>query len=169
MIPFLKRKIPAETVGRSLLYIADWKHPPTAERIKASLGMIGDEEIDRVKYQTEIIFLTAFTIDYVVTMTLGEGPTTQAILRAYYDAFEERGKENLLWADIFRVLKSRSIEYSMAVRNPHPEYGVPYAVGRAFSEICGAPLSARVMLAGSAHFASTFRMVSKVLNSYKVV
>ncbi len=168
MIPFLKRKVPAETVGSVLLNLVDWTRPQTAEGVKTSVDMVG-EGIDRKHYQPEFLMLTAFTIDYAVTVTLGEGPTTQAILRAFYNGFEERGKEDSLWARFFEILKSRSIEYSMAVRNPHPEFGVPYAVGRAFSEICGAPLSARVMLAGSAHFSSTFRIVSKVLNSYKVV
>ena len=167
MLPFLKKNVPADTVGLVLLNSVDWSRPATAESLKASLDLLGESADDK-HFLPEFILLTAFTVDFAVTTALGEGPTTRAVLGAFYKQFEKMAKEDSLWAALFEALKSHGLTYSMAVRTGHAN-GLPYAAGRAFSEICGRPLSARVMLAGSVHFTSTFQGVSKVLESCKIV
>jgi hypothetical protein len=92
MLPYLKKKIPADTVGLVLLDCVDCSHPSTAKSLRASLNLLG-EGVDQKDYLPEFILLTAFTVDYAVTMALGEGPTTRAVLDAFYKHIEKMAKK----------------------------------------------------------------------------
>ncbi len=167
MLPFLKKKATAELLGVTLFRLIDIGVPATAQNHTSALELLG-EGADRKHHLPEITMLTAFTIDYAVTAKLGEGTTTSAVLTAFYAYWEEMGKQDSILAKLFDVFQSRALIYTAAVRNGHPN-GLPFAIGKAYSEACGHRLSLRAMLAGSAVFTSTFQMISKILDSVKII
>jgi hypothetical protein len=170
MLPFLKRKATAELLGITLFRLIDIEAPETARKHSNALELLG-EGADRKHHLPEIMMLTAFTIDYTVTAELGEGPTASAVLAAFYAHWEQVGKQDSTWGklfEVFEVFQSRALSYAAAVRSGHPN-GLPFAIGKAYSEVCGHSLSTLAMLAGSTVFTSTFRVVSKILGSCKIV
>lgn len=111
-------------------------------------------EIDEGVFRQEEFYLQVFLMEFVTQMTLRDVPTRKAVLDAFYDRLRERkGAEG-----VREQLAVRFDDYLAAVKNPHPELGRGWSIGKAFAKLCKAEDDAAVIMVGSRFYEATLNL-----------
>lgn len=112
----------------------------------------------------EIIFLRAFAVDYITTVTLGDSPKRNAILDAYYELFKNTATSSPTGPVVLEGLLSRLHVYAEAVDNSSDE-DVSWTVGKTFAQLFDQELNFFVVLFGKALYNRYHTYVAEILKS----
>ncbi len=165
MSPFLKKKVTAQELGTGLVHLDGRVAESHADTLQKHPGF--DANFDTTNVRNEMVFLRIFTFDFAVATSL-DNAESKAVLDVHYGLWGKMLNERPDGAAIFTTLKKHLLVYTAAVKTPH-HLGPPYAVGKAFAELCGHPMDAVVTLFGGLLFTGTFKCVSDFVKSYRVV
>jgi hypothetical protein len=118
-----KWQISAYEVARTLI--------PTQEYFETVWPTVAEFTPDdsKEKVKSEFYFLMVFAYDLAIYLTL-DGGEQAAVREEYYRFLDENNPE------IVNDILERTKMYVEAANNPHPEYGMSYAVGKRFVEVC---------------------------------
>ena len=125
-------------------------------------------DIDLSGMLAELMFLRAFSVDFAIQITLGEGPEKQAILTHYYQHWDMVGSK--AGVDIREDLSQRLQYYLEATQAPGGS-GLASQVGLAFATRLvggGDGLDDLAMLGGSM-FAALFDELTGLLQDLEVI
>lgn len=147
------KHIPAEQVGRDLF--EDFVLKAMEDNAAGTKRFAEQYGVDPERWMTEETYLRIFLIDLFTAAALGRGPTKDAV----YAAFRAQWSIRLTPDVVETLVTERSPSYAEALRNPHPEYGVSWPIGKVFARSCGAEDDAAVVFYASKLYGSSMRLV----------
>ena len=163
MFSFLKKKATAFEVGTGLLLLAKGSEESDASLLKAL-----PTDVDRRGVRKEILYLRVFAADFAASMALGDSREKEAVLSVYYAHFEEMARQSPSGAMHFEEVKDRLLVYTEAVNTPH-QNGPAWTVGLAFAKLCGQEKDLDLVMKGAIQFGATFKAVSELVKSFRIV
>ena len=95
----------------------------------------GLDDIDNpTKVKSEVLLLSIFAGDVAICYAFDDAgdESTFAVLNEYYDIIDESFEVE----EMLDVTHDRRNFYGEAVQNPHPEFGIAFAVGEKFCDLC---------------------------------
>lgn len=162
MVSFFKKKVTASELAIALLQNV------TCSDVNSTLDQLQLGTL-RERVHDELRYLLVFVVDYAIKINLGnDSPETIAIMNAYYDNLDEMVKNNKFPTDFYKNFRDHVPAYANAVNTPH-ENGVPYTVGKKFSELCVYHPDILLITAGSSIFSGQFASISEIFKTWKVV
>jgi hypothetical protein len=155
----------AEEIATGFMALVLWSddsHDVSVEK------QVRDAQGDWERVQAEIQYLRIFAVDYTVYLNLGDTTEKNAVLDAFYDHLlrlaQQTGSSNTYWED----LKDRLFLYAQTANMTDEENPLP-AIGSAFAELCGCPMTLYVTGLGAIEFGSICKGVSKMLNDFRLI
>lgn len=120
-------------------------------------------ETERV--QDELAYLSIVTMQFCIGAVVEDPDLKARVTAAFY---------RTLWSDppwraTVEGLTSRVLEYERALNNPHPQFGRPYGIGRAFARLCGAAHDVPVIELGARGYLDQLTPILGLLRSVTVV
>lgn len=149
---FRKSKTP-EDVARELL---DVVFPADESRLAPPPEMRREVFIDEVRY------LLTYVVDFACLTTLGEHPTREPLVEAFYDQLTKTLPRKTGDPRFLEHIRDRLARYAEAADEPRPE-GLPAAVGTAFAAICNRPEDESLISFGAEVFYVNFAYTRNLL------
>jgi hypothetical protein len=144
---FGKKKVHAD------VFISELPIRPTQEQME-SWWMVIEEWLPQETHENarvELYLFLTYAIDAGICQGFKDDSEAFAALNALYGLVGSRSKE------LLEASQERRQYYVEAAQDPHPEFGVSYSVGKAFSSVCGGGTDIAVMMAAGKLFLETVK------------
>ena len=142
----------------------------SAEREESALSeLAGHLGLDLGLLQSELMFLRAFVVDFVIAMTLGQTPMRRAILMRFYHHWERLDQE--VGSGLMDDLQDRLTLYGEAVGSSvKGDTGLSGLVGGAFAQCCHQEDQGEdLALLGASMLGAFFEELAHLFESLEVV